>query len=88
MFLERWISILLHLHSSQNASRNNSKLVSRYNLTREPRPKLCETNSSKEAIGAHLMHVNKILFAIKSREDKLSGDAKKKVLDFRMSWKE
>ena len=70
---------------------NNSKLVSEYDLTREPRPKLRETNSSEEeeeAIGAHLMYVDKILSAIKSREDKLSGDAKKKVLDFRRTWKE
>ena len=72
------------------ASNSNNKLVARMDLSREPMPKIRETNSSEEeeeAIGAHLMYMDKILGAIKDRESKLSGDTKKKVSEFRSNWK-
>ena len=72
------------------ASNHNMGGEIKMDLAREPMPKLRENGSEKEeeeAIGAHLMYMNKVLDALKDREEHLSGEAKRQVSEFRANWK-
>ena len=72
------------------ASNQNGSVGLKIDLAREPMPKLKDKGSEQEeeeAIGAHLMYMNKVLEAIKDREEQLSGEAKKQVSEFRVNWK-